>query len=127
MGPLAGAQIDEFVERGWTILRGAFPPSVADSVVDALTAKCGCALRDPRAWTQSSIWLRETFTGSPWMDAVTPRLEAALDQLVGTRPRERYTEMGWWPVRFPGFANPEYGEGRGEGTGRAPRVMRRRG
>ncbi len=34
-------QIEAFIERGWTMLRGAFPRSVADAVVTAIGAEAG--------------------------------------------------------------------------------------
>src|SRR5438309_2166759 len=83
MHPLSPSDINDFVERGWTVLRGAFPRHVAEAVVDALSLKCDCDLRNPKTWTKLAIWLREAYTGSPWMDAVTPRLAAAMDQLAG--------------------------------------------
>jgi Phytanoyl-CoA dioxygenase (PhyH) len=110
MRPLSPVEIDNFVDRGWTVLRGAFPRSVAEAVLDALSLKCDCDLRDPKAWTRPSIWLREAYAGSPWMDAVTPRFAAAMDQLAGAGRWAPHTAMGWWPIRFPGFRDPPYGD-----------------
>ena len=61
MPPLSRSQIEDFVERGWTVLHGAFPRSVAESVVDALSVKCDCDLHDPKAWTKPFIWLQEAY------------------------------------------------------------------
>jgi Phytanoyl-CoA dioxygenase (PhyH) len=110
MGPLSREDLESFVERGWTVLRGAFGRDVAEAVLDALSLKCACDLRDPNAWTVPSIWLQEAYSGSPWTDAVTPRFAAAMDQLVGPNRWEPLTEMGWWPIRFPGFDDPPYGD-----------------
>src|SRR2546421_7397620 len=110
MHPLSPSDINDFVERGWTVLRGAFPRHVAEAVVDALSLKCDCDLRNPKTWTKPAIWLREAYTGSPWMDAVTPRLAAAMDQLAGAGRWKPHTQMGWWPIRFPGFQDPPYGD-----------------
>jgi Phytanoyl-CoA dioxygenase (PhyH) len=108
--PLSRQNVDEFVERGWTVLRGAFRRDVAEAVLDALSLKCGCDLRESNAWTVHSIWLREAYSGSPWMDAVTSRFTAAMDQLAGENRWKPHTKMGWWPIRFPGFDDPPYGD-----------------
>lgn len=110
MQPLSRLEIDDFVERGWTVLRGAFPRYVAEAVLDALTVKCDCDLRDPTTWTKPSIVLREAYAGSPWMDAVTSRFAAAMEQLAGAGRWKPHTKMGWWPIRFPGFPDPPYGD-----------------
>jgi hypothetical protein len=57
MQPLSRQDVDDFVERGWTVLRGGFSRDVAEAVIDALSLKCGVDLRNPNDWT--SIWLRE--------------------------------------------------------------------
>ena len=92
------------------MLREAFRRSTADAVVDALSRECGRDLRNPTAWTTPAIWLQRSFPGSPWLDAVTPRFNAAVDQLVGAGRWAPHTTMGWWPIRFPGFADPPYGD-----------------
>jgi len=107
---LSRQEVDDFIERGWTVLRRAFSRDVAEAVIDALSRECVCDLRDPNAWTTHSIWIKKTYSGSPWMDAVTPRFAAAMDQLAGVNRWEPLTEMGWWAIRFPGFDDPPYGD-----------------
>jgi hypothetical protein len=110
-GPLSAQQIDDFVERGWTVLRRAFDPSVAAAVRRGLGAKIGVDLERPEEWTEPRIWVKEHLTEPPYTDAFTDRFEQAVDQLVG---RGRWTldrSIGWWPITFPGFANPPYGDG----------------
>ncbi len=101
MQPLSRQDVDDFVERGWTVLRGGFSRDVAAVVIDALSLKCGVDLRNPNDWTAPSIWLKEVYSGSPWIDAVTSRFASAMDQLVGLNRWEPLTRMGWWPIRFP--------------------------
>jgi Phytanoyl-CoA dioxygenase (PhyH) len=92
-------------------LRGAFPRSVADAVVTAIGAEAGCDLRDPSTWTEPRIWIQRAFGGSPWTDAITARLDDAVDQLAGGGRWAPFTEMGWWPLLFPGFGDaPGYGD-----------------
>jgi Phytanoyl-CoA dioxygenase (PhyH) len=109
-GPLLDEQIDEFIERGWTLLRHGFAPAVAQAVRRDLGARIGIDLERPEQWTQPRVWLQEMMTAPPYTDALTVRFHAAVDQLVGPQRWEMTREMGWWPVSFPGFTDPPYGD-----------------
>jgi hypothetical protein len=109
-GPLGGAQIDEFVERGFTILPGAFPRTVADAVRADMSLRVGVDLLSPAAWTEPRIWLKEALAQPPFTDAITDRFDASIDQLVGPGRWKQLDYMGWWPITFPGFENPPYGD-----------------
>jgi hypothetical protein len=109
-GPLSNDQIDEFIERGWTLLRHAFPPAVVEAVRRDLGRRIAVDLDRPEQWTQPQVWLREMITEPPYTDALTDRFRAAADQLVGPGRWEMTKEMGWWPINFPGFADPPYGD-----------------
>ena len=82
-GPLSNDQIDEFIERGWTLLRHAFGPAVAEAVRRDLGARMGIDLDHPEQWTQSRVWLQEMMTVPPDTDALSERFRAVVDQLVG--------------------------------------------
>lgn len=109
-GPLSHDQIDEFIERGWTLLRCAFPPAVAAEVRRDLGRQIGVDLDRPQQWTQPQVWLQEMMTESPYTEALTERFRSAVDQLVGPGRWEMTQEMGWWPINFPGFDDPPYGD-----------------
>jgi ectoine hydroxylase-related dioxygenase (phytanoyl-CoA dioxygenase family) len=109
-GPLSRDQIDEFIERGWTLLRRAFPPVVAAEVRRDLGRRIGVDLDRPEQWTQPQVWLQEMMVEPPYTDALTERFHSAVDQLVGPGRWEMTQEMGWWPVNFPGFDDPPYGD-----------------
>ena len=108
--PLSPAQLDDFVERGWTLLEGAFPASVAKAVRDDLGGRIDVDLEDPACWTKPRVWVKELLTVSPYVDALSERFVAAVDQLVGAGRWTPTMEMGWWPVTFPGFSDPGYGD-----------------
>jgi ectoine hydroxylase-related dioxygenase (phytanoyl-CoA dioxygenase family) len=107
---LSKGQIDGFIERGWTLLRQAFSPTVAHAVRRDLGGRIGIHLERPEQWTQPRVWLQEMMTVPPYTDALTERFHAAVDQLVGPENGTMTQEMGWWPIPFPGFENPPYGE-----------------
>jgi hypothetical protein len=108
-GPLSDDQIDEFIERGWTQLRSAFPATVAQAVRRELGRQIGVDLDRPEQWTQPQIRLQEMMTRSPYTDALTVRFRSAVDQLIGPGRWAMTRAMGWWPVNFPGFDDPPYG------------------
>lgn len=107
-GPLSDVQIEDFVERGWTLLRHAFPSAVARAVRRDLGRRIGIDLERPEQWTQPQVWLQEMMTEPPYTDALTERFQTAVDQLVGVGRWKMTQEMGWWPVNFPGFDDPPY-------------------
>jgi hypothetical protein len=109
-GPLADEQVGEFIERGWTLLRGAFSPGVARAVRADLGRRIGVDLERPEEWTEPQVWLQEMMTAALYTDALSERFRAAVDQLVGPGRWELTQEMGWWPVNFPGFADAPYGD-----------------
>ncbi len=109
-GPLTYDQIDAFIERGWTLLRQAFATAVAKAVRRDLGELIGIDLERPEQWTRSRIWLTEVMTESPYTSALTERFHSAVDQLVGPGRWNMSREMGWWPVTFPGFDHPSYGD-----------------
>jgi Phytanoyl-CoA dioxygenase (PhyH) len=104
-GPLSPAQVGDFVERGWTILQEGFPPSVATSVRSALGQYLNRDL-DGIDDGKRLVWLQEAFRTPPYVDALTPRFRAAVDQLVGIDRWEMEPLMGWWPITFPGYDDP---------------------
>jgi len=109
-GPLSSGQIDDFIERGWTLLSHAFSPAVAAAVRRDLGTRIGIDLERPEQWTEPQVWLQEVLEESPSTDALTERFRSAVDQLVGPRRWTMTQEMGWWPTTFPGFDDPPYGD-----------------
>lgn len=109
-GPLTNDQIEGFVERGWTVLEGAFSHAVALAVRQDLGKRIGIDLERPEQWIKPRVWLQEMMTEPPYTDALTTRFHAAVDQLVGSGRWKMTSEMGWWPITFPGFDNPDYGD-----------------
>ena len=109
-GPLSSDQIDEFIERGWTLLQHAFPAQVAKAVRRDLGERIGIELEKPQHWTQPRVWLQEMMTRPPYTHALTERFRSAVDRLVGPGRWRITKEMGWWPITFPGFDAPPYGD-----------------
>lgn len=109
-GALTDDQLEQFVERGWTLLRHAFPVSVAEAVRRELGRRIEVDLERPGCWTRPRVWLKEMLSEPPFTDALTGRFVFAVDQLVGPGRWKMTAAMGWWPVTFPGFDDPGYGD-----------------
>ncbi|MGH8981016.1 MAG: phytanoyl-CoA dioxygenase family protein [Acidimicrobiales bacterium] len=109
-GPLGAEQIDEFIERGWTLLRHAFSAEVAGAVRRDLGRRIGIDLDRPEQWREPRVWLKEMLHDPPYTDALTERFRAGAEQLVGPGRFALTHDMGWWPVTFPGFEDPPYGD-----------------
>jgi hypothetical protein len=80
---LSPAQIAQFVDQGLVRLDDAFPRDVADAGRAILWRDTGCAADDPSTWKAPVVRLGG-YLDPPFREAAsTPRLHAALDQLVG--------------------------------------------
>ena len=107
---LSGAEIDEFVERGFVRVRGAFPRDVADAVRADVWSRIEPDEHDPSTWTSAVVRLNEVLEGWPFSATWTDRVHAAFDQLAGAGRWRQVIRFGqgWWPVSFPGFAEPPW-------------------
>jgi hypothetical protein len=96
-------EVGQFVQDGYVVLRGGFSPDVAAEARSVVWRRLGVPPDNPAAWRRSSIHLRESFTEDPFDRVMTPRLRAALDQIMGPGRATIHESFGWWPVLFPGF------------------------
>lgn len=93
------------------LLREAFDPQAAREAREVLWRRLevehGIVQDDPATWTKPALSITDTFgtrLGEEAFQAVwTPRLLAALDQLLGKGNWNRPAALGWWHVSFPGF------------------------
>jgi ectoine hydroxylase-related dioxygenase (phytanoyl-CoA dioxygenase family) len=83
---------------------------VAQAVRRALGGRIGVDLERPEQWTQPQVWLQAILEEPPYTDALTERFHSAVDQLVGAGRWKMTQAMGWWPINFPGFDDPPYGD-----------------
>lgn len=103
---LSDAQVEQFIEEGYTKLEEAFPRQQALKAQAFLwerLAERGVQRDDRATWTQPMVRINETYDDPVFQACVTPRLIEAIEDLVG---RGRYAEAqqktrwGWWPVNF---------------------------
>jgi hypothetical protein len=85
-------------------------PEVARAVRRALGQRIGIDLESREQWTRPRVSLQEVLQESPYTDALTERFHSAVDQLVGPGRWAMPQQMGWWPITFPGFDDPPYGD-----------------
>jgi hypothetical protein len=97
------SEIEQFVEEGYVAVREAFPSDVAAAIRTSLWEKLG---RDPHptgGFAEPFVSLQKAFTEPPFCEAWSPRVLAALDELVGAGRYLVPRALGWFPVSFPGF------------------------
>ena len=103
---LSSAQIAQFIDDGFVRLDDAFPREVANAGRAILWRDTGCAPDDPSTWKAPVIRLGG-YHDRPFREAAsTPRLHAALDQLVGAGAWLPPRGLGTFPVRFPHVDEP---------------------
>ncbi len=114
MRGLHAEQIQDFGERGFTILRDGFTRSDAASARAQLWQHIDADPNDPGTWREPVAHIEATFGDGPFARVYTPRVRVAIDQLLGAR-RWRFTdrvgdrpEVGWFAVAFPGFDKAPY-------------------
>ncbi|MBR1222229.1 phytanoyl-CoA dioxygenase family protein [Bradyrhizobium sp. U87765 SZCCT0131] len=103
---LDAAQINRFIHDGFVRIDDAFPRALADEGRAILWRDLPCDPHDPATWTQPVIRLWY-YDDPPFRQAVnTPVLRAAFDQLVGKGRWLPRSNLGSFPVRFPGTDDP---------------------
>jgi hypothetical protein len=102
----AAVDPDEFVERGFVRLRGAFAPSVAARCRDLLWEASGRDPDAPETWDAPVVRLGWR-DDPPFVEAInTPALHAAFDALVGPGRWYPRPNVGTFPIRFPHADDP---------------------
>lgn len=109
-------QVEQFIEEGYTYLRGGFPREFAEPVLkqvwDLLPE--GTKRDDPTTWKQETMGTRGGPKGPEVAALYTPRVRAAFDDVTGEgRWVERGERTGAWPVIFPGFAQKPWAPNNG--------------
>jgi len=104
------SEIEQFLTDGYVMLRGAFSREAAQGVRDELWKITGLDPDDSSTWTSNLVQLQEVLKGPLVERVFTPRLFAAFDDLMGIGRWEYESQLGWWPISFPGFEKPPWTE-----------------
>jgi len=92
---------DEFVERGYIRIEGAFSADLAATCRDLLWAQLDARPDDPTTWVEPVVRLGDQ-AAPPFGEAAnTPALREAFDLLVGPGRWSPRASLGTFPVRFP--------------------------
>lgn len=98
---LSASDIDQFVHQGFVKLEGAFSRATAAACRDILWRDLGLSPDKPEDWKEPVMRLG-MYSDPPFREAVSsPRLGAALDQLVGAGRWIQWEALGHMVVRFP--------------------------
>lgn len=97
---------EEFVERGFMRIEGAFDADLAARCRELLWAQLDEQPDDPATWSRPVVRLGDQ-AAPPFREAATtPRLHRAFDLLVGAGRWVPRTSLGTFPVRFPSDQPP---------------------
>jgi hypothetical protein len=105
---LGAGEIEQFIESGYAIVRQAFPAELAAEIRALVWKEINLDPDDRSTWKQPTVHLKKFLTGMPFEAVYTPRLRAAIDEVLGAERWILPNRSGWWPIRFPGFDSPPW-------------------
>lgn len=102
---LAASELDDFVERGYVRVRGAFPRALASHCRLLAAEQLAIDLSEPAGWTTPVV--RGLVEGQPLRDAANaaPLIEAVA-QVLDPDVWSRRPDLGSFVVRFPCAEDP---------------------
>ncbi len=103
--------VQEFISKGFTILRGAFPKEIANKcreqiIWPTLSVETGIQAGSPESWP-SHVGLKRIFWPNDdnglWDNVLSKKLLTSIDQLVGGKEKwvNENLGLGWWFASFP--------------------------
>jgi hypothetical protein len=110
---LTDNEIAAFIEDGYIVLRQAFPRALAERIVPMVWAHLGIDPDDSSKRREAMVMLEKVIDTPPVPDIYTDRYFGAVDDLCGRGRWRASRGAGYWPIRFPGFANPPWQPPRG--------------
>ena len=106
MNALDHDDVERFITDGYVCLRGAFPSEIARQCVHELSAAANVDLDAPDTWHAPVVRLLGS-AAAPLVAAInSPRLVAALDELLHPGRWQRRTGYGSFAIRFPSEHDP---------------------
>lgn len=95
-----------FIEDGFVRIDDVFSRTAAAAARELLWRDSGCDPEDRATWTKPVVRLGE-YAQAPFVEALrSPRLRAAIDQLVGPGRWLPRASVGTFVVRFPSLVEP---------------------
>jgi hypothetical protein len=104
---LADQDIQAFEDRGYLVAREVIPEAVTRELRERILTRVADN-RGADGWKESLVLLHDCFGPEEWQRVQTPRLEGALNQLLGQGRWRPPHGFGSWPVLFPGFSDPPW-------------------
>jgi hypothetical protein len=101
---LTAAEAEQFIDKGYVVIRNAFPRELADAILPWVWEQMALSPTDRTGWTRHTVHLKTFYRGGLFEQVYTQRLRSAVDDLLGDERWVVPDRSGWWPCRFPGFA-----------------------
>lgn len=103
---ISAADIREFVEKGFLLLRGVFSAKLAAQIVPLVWKEMAEAAEEPTTWTQPIRIVKKVLDDLPIDEILTPRYRASLNDLCGSGKWETNLGVGYWVNLFPEVLSP---------------------
>lgn len=104
MNPLVASDLEQFIERGWCLLPGAFSEAQAraaqEVVWQRMREKRGIRRDDPTTWPPAYDVEQSLDAAPQIIDCFTPVIGDAIERLVGAGRWCGVRRWGFWPVSF---------------------------
>lgn len=104
MNPLAASDFEQFIERGWCLVPGAFTETQAraaqDVVWQRMWEKRGISRTDPATWPPAYDVEQSLDAAPQIIDCFTAAVGDAIEQIVGAGRWCGVRRWGFWPVSF---------------------------
>lgn len=105
---LSPAQVSQFLDDGFIILRNTIPREIAAPILRKVWASAGADPDDRSTWTKPVVHIKEVMKCAESDAAYTPFLVDAMDDLMGHGRWTLNKHLGWWPITFPGHHAPPW-------------------
>lgn len=92
-----------FLKKGFVYVRHAFAAQDAEQMCDFLWTQITPDKHDRNTWTEAVCHIEESFSHGPFGRVFTPRLLAAINDVVGKGRYQQLDEIGWFAISFPGL------------------------
>jgi hypothetical protein len=92
-----------FLKKGFVYVRQAFAAQDAEQMCDFLWTQITSDRHDRDTWTQAVYHIEEVFAHGPFGRVFTPRLCAAINDVVGKGRYQLFDGIGWFAISFPGL------------------------
>jgi hypothetical protein len=103
---LTPAELTDFMEKGFIVLRGIFSRASAEPIVRQVWDEMDESPSDPATWTKPVRIIEKVLEDLPLAEILTERYQLSINDLCGIGRWETNSGVGYWVNVFPDFTPP---------------------